>query len=101
MNFKELIFKSIPLIRQTGQFLKKQQSKLKASDIREKSPSNLVTSSDTAAEKMLVKGLKRILPQAGFLTEEGTITPKQNEFMWIIDPLDGTTNYVHGMPIFS
>ena len=50
---------------------------------------------------MLVKVLKKILPEAGFITEEGTVEQsKTNTYNWIIDPLDGTTN-LHGLPIYA
>ena len=52
-------------------------------------------------KKMIVYGLKDILPEAGFITEEKTISKIGERFNWIIDPLDGTTNFIHGMPIFS
>jgi myo-inositol-1(or 4)-monophosphatase len=45
--------------------------------------------------------LKKLLPGAGFLAEEGTDTKSENEYLWIIDPLDGTTNFLHGVPIFA
>jgi len=54
------------------------------------------------AERLLVKRLSELLPQAGFLTEEETTKQDlEKEWIWIIDPLDGTTNFVHGLPIYS
>jgi myo-inositol-1(or 4)-monophosphatase len=42
------------------------------------------------------------LPHAGFITEEGTVEQsKTNEYNWIIDPLDGTTNFLHGLPVYA
>ncbi|HET9053504.1 MAG TPA: inositol monophosphatase family protein, partial [Cyclobacteriaceae bacterium] len=57
---------------------------------------------DKEAEKKLVSVLSKILPQAGFITEEGTVEQsKSNEYNWIIDPLDGTTNFLHGLPVYA
>jgi myo-inositol-1(or 4)-monophosphatase len=49
----------------------------------------------------LVKRLSEIIPGAGFIAEEGTEREGTNEYKWIIDPLDGTTNFLHGLPIFA
>ncbi|MDD4109407.1 MAG: inositol monophosphatase family protein, partial [Prolixibacteraceae bacterium] len=43
----------------------------------------------------IIEGLKKLIPGSGFITEEGTISKKAGQFNWIIDPLDGTTNYIH------
>jgi myo-inositol-1(or 4)-monophosphatase len=48
-----------------------------------------------------VKGLKKIVPSAGFITEENTVEQLNSELVWIIDPLDGTTNFIHNLPIYS
>ena len=63
--------------------------------------SNLVSYVDKESERKLVDALKKILPGAGFLGEEGTDKKGENEYLWIIDPLDGTTNFLHGVPIFA
>ncbi|HPI80094.1 MAG: inositol monophosphatase [Cyclobacteriaceae bacterium] len=62
---------------------------------------NLVSYVDKEAEKKLVKALKGILPGAGFLAEEGTTLEGDTEYKWIVDPLDGTTNFTHGLPPFA
>lgn len=89
------------IARSTGEFLKEQQSRLQQSDIELKGTRNFVTHIDTEAEKMLVKKLGELIPGATFLTEEGTVTYVDGQYTWIIDPLDGTTNYVHGDTPFS
>ncbi len=62
---------------------------------------NLVSYVDKEAEKRIVKALTKILPGAGFLAEEGSTTEGSNEYTWIIDPLDGTTNFTHGLPPYA
>ena len=72
------------------------------SDIADvKSHNSLVSVVDKTAEDMLVKGLQSLLPEAGFLTEEETVLPSQASVRWIIDPLDGTTNFLFGVPLFT
>ncbi len=66
-----------------------------------KSPNQLVTETDVAVEKYLIASLQGLLPEAGFITEEQQITQNADkEYIWVIDPIDGTTNFVHQIPIF-
>ena len=62
---------------------------------------DLVTEMDRASEQLLVERLGEAFPGYGFLTEESEAIPGQGESRWIIDPIDGTSNYVHGFPYFS
>lgn len=63
---------------------------------------NLVSYVDKESEKKIVEALKKLVPHSGFITEEGTVEQaKEQEYNWIIDPLDGTTNYLHGLPLFA
>lgn len=71
----------------------------KGFDIRKteaKGLNNFVSYVDKGSEKMLVDRLSQLLPEAGFLTEEGTSVKKGKKYCWVIDPLDGTTNFLHG-----
>ncbi len=73
----------------------------KLNDVREKGrPGDLVTEADKLAEAEVLKVLKRHLPQHQILAEEsGSLGNTDSEFLWAIDPLDGTTNYAHGLPL--
>lgn len=62
---------------------------------------NLVTESDKASEKLITDFIKKKYPTHGILAEEGSEANKSAEYLWVIDPLDGTTNFAHGLPIFS
>jgi myo-inositol-1(or 4)-monophosphatase len=72
----------------------------KSFEIREKAGAGLVTNADLEAEAAAVKILKRAFPDFGFLTEESPPTQGSAPGRWILDPLDGTTNFVHGFPLF-
>jgi myo-inositol-1(or 4)-monophosphatase len=87
--------------RKAGYFIKNEQKKLKSSDIEVKSASCLVTYVDKTAEEMIVSDLSELIQGSGFVTEEGTAAYNNEEYMWIIDPLDGTTNYLHGLTPYS
>ncbi len=70
------------------------------SSVEHKGFNDLVSDVDKTAEKMLVEGLSTALPGSGFVTEENTAGHSNQRYRWIIDPLDGTTNFVHGVPCF-
>lgn len=72
----------------------------KAHKIRFKGEINLVTEVDCACEAKIVRIIKRDFPDHDFLTEESGAFNVPSEFKWIIDPLDGTTNYAHAYPLF-
>ena len=87
------------LAREVGAFIKLQ--KITIDDIETKSKNSLVTYVDKTAEEMIVKKLAMLIPEAGFITEEETLVKKGVVYNWIIDPLDGTTNFIHSIPCFS
>jgi len=96
----EMCFRVIDLAREAGEFIMAEKDKITSQDIQLKGVHDYVTYVDKTAEKMLVDGLAKIFPPAGFITEEGTSNKKGDSFNWIIDPLDGTTNFIHGLPPF-
>ncbi len=90
------------LIKDVGSFIKSQLYKVEHGDIIEKDVHSLVSYVDIEAEKKLVKGLRSFIPESNFITEENTVhSSKINKYTWIIDPLDGTTNFLKRIPIFS
>ena len=67
-----------------------------------KGPSDFVSNADLKAEKIIIEELKKAKPNYSILSEEdGSETNKDSENVWIIDPIDGTTNFLHGVPHFS
>ena len=85
------------IARDAGNFIRNERKKISENDVELKSKASLVTYVDKQAENMIVEALQKIIPESGFITEEGTATHSDEEFKWIIDPLDGTTNYIHGV----
>jgi myo-inositol-1(or 4)-monophosphatase len=69
-------------------------------DIGHKGSINLVTDVDLASEKLIREAISTYYPRHEILAEEGGLTESASEYRWIVDPLDGTTNYAHGYPVF-
>lgn len=89
------------LAKTVGNFIQAEAQNFNRDSVEVKSFNQLVSYVDKTAEEKLVEGLKQIMPEAGFITEEATIATEQKEYMWVIDPLDGTTNFIHQLPIYS
>ncbi len=70
-------------------------------DISYKGEINMVTEMDRLSEKTIVGAILGAFPGHGILAEEGSRVESDSGFLWVIDPLDGTTNYAHGYPSFS
>jgi myo-inositol-1(or 4)-monophosphatase len=103
MNLQQVEKDVIAICQEVGEFIRKEGAAFDLSRIEQKDGfNNLVSYVDKEAERQLVQALGKIVPQAGFITEEGTVEQSKNhEYNWIIDPLDGTTNFLHGLPIFA
>lgn len=102
MDAQFLIQSAIPLIKEVGTFIRQEARNFDRSVIDLKSQNQLVSYVDLTAEKTLVEGLRKLSPDAGFVTEEATVARNRHApIVWIVDPLDGTTNFVHGLPVFS
>lgn len=103
MDFEILCRKVCALVVETGKFVA--ESRIHLFDNQEaievKGHSNFVTTVDKASERRLVEGLSVLLPEAGFVAEEGTSDKRGEEYNWIIDPIDGTTNFIHGLSPYS
>jgi myo-inositol-1(or 4)-monophosphatase len=100
MQLKELLKEVNYLSREVGQYIVDERKTFDISKTEEKSFNNLVSYVDKTAEQKFIKGLERILPEAGFIAEESEDVYRKSEFNWIIDPLDGTTNFIFNLPIF-
>jgi len=89
------------LCKEVALFIKGELDKVSASDIEEKELNSLVSYVDKHAEEMIVTALRKVTPEAGFITEEDTKDDRSQTQTWIVDPLDGTTNYLRKIPHFS
>lgn len=101
MNYELLCSKVIAVTRLTGNFIRKEAMAFDANAIEYKGLNDLVSYVDKNAEKQLVRNLSKLLPGSGFITEEDTVNTLGKTYTWIIDPLDGTTNFIHGIPTYA
>jgi len=96
-----LTYKVEALAKEAGAFIKQERSIFDDAKIEYKGEKDLVSYVDKETEKLLVARLRELLPEAGFITEEKTVKTEDKRFKWVIDPLDGTTNFIHNLPIYS
>jgi myo-inositol-1(or 4)-monophosphatase len=99
----DILAESAVLVKETGQWILEQSTQFSASDIIYKGTNDLVSFVDQQAEAKLKHGLSQIFPEAGFIAEETSSTYEDigDGYYWVIDPLDGTTNFLHKLPIFA
>ncbi len=96
-NFEEQLCK---IIVEAGKLLLTYLGK--KHDYMEKEDGSFATEADIASEQFLIKKLGELLPEAGFLAEESGVSGnKCIDYCWVIDPIDGTTNFAHGFPYFG
>lgn len=101
MNLEQLTLHVTDIAKKAGEFIRREGEHFDSGRIEYKGLNNLVSYVDKTAEEMIVKGLSALLPEAGFITEEETVNKREGVYKWIVDPLDGTTNFIHGLPTFS
>jgi myo-inositol-1(or 4)-monophosphatase len=101
MNLEKLCGEVRGIVSETASFISLELEKRVELNVEVKGRHNYVTHVDKSAEERLVTGLSALLPESGFIAEEGTSTKRGEKYNWIIDPLDGTTNYIHGLPPYA
>jgi myo-inositol-1(or 4)-monophosphatase len=88
--------------RKAGRSLARDFGEVEQLQVSVKGPANFVTAADHRAEDILFRELAKARPGYGFLMEErGTIEGADRTHRWIVDPLDGTTNFLHSIPLFA
>ncbi|MBK8555523.1 MAG: inositol monophosphatase [Lewinellaceae bacterium] len=100
-NLEALTNAALAAVWETAEFINLERGKVQGEQIEEKLLSGLVSYVDRTAEEMLVARLGALLPDATFITEEETVANQESKLQWIIDPLDGTTNFLYNIPHFS
>ncbi|MCC5945834.1 MAG: inositol monophosphatase [Bernardetiaceae bacterium] len=101
LDLEQLVQQVVRQTTDVAGFIQKEASHFTKKDIELKGKNNLVSYVDKESERLLVEGLGALLPEAGFIAEEGSGVPQENGLNWIIDPLDGTTNFIHGIPTYA
>ena len=89
------------IARQAGAYIREERCKFSLDSVERKHAHDYVSYVDKGSERLIVSALRELLPEAGFITEEGTAREvksdevKSEKLLWVVDPLDGTTNFIH------
>ena len=91
------------IARQAGAYIREERRKFSLDSVERKHAHDYVSYVDKGSERLIVSALRELLPEAGFITEEGTADVSRSEecgvrserLLWVVDPLDGTTNFIH------
>lgn len=83
------------IAQEAGAFLRKERNAFDDSKVEKKHAHDYVSYVDKESERMIVEKLHVLLPEAGFIAEEGSGSLQSEEYCWLVDPLDGTTNFIH------
>jgi myo-inositol-1(or 4)-monophosphatase len=100
MDLKELTLAVTQTAREAGSFIKSLHGRIDQAHVEVKGLNDFVTKVDKASEKLIIDQLSKLLPGSSFLAEEETVKNTHAEYVWVIDPLDGTTNFIHGLPCY-
>lgn len=95
LDLKQLTADICRIATETGHFLKEERKHFHREQVIEKQTHDYVSYVDKESEHRLVAALSALLPEAGFIAEEGSAVYNDEPYCWVIDPLDGTTNYIH------
>jgi myo-inositol-1(or 4)-monophosphatase len=101
IDLKEICIEIEKAAREASKFILRESQGFDIMKTEKKGLNDFVSYVDKGSEKMLVEKLSLLLPEAGFITEEGTSKKVGLKYCWVIDPLDGTTNFLHGFHPYS
>lgn len=101
MDLEKICLEVIKTAKTAGSFIAHERTSFDLSSVELKGKANFVSYVDKKAEEMIVEDLRKLLPASGFITEEGTASNSGEQYRWVIDPLDGTTNFIHGAPPYA
>ena len=101
-ELRGLLKSSQGLVSEVGGYIRAQRLRFKPSDLEQKSDNSLVSFVDKEAEQRLIEGLSKLLPESRFLSEETRSSTRLDQpgWLWVVDPLDGTTNFIHQLPAY-
>ncbi len=100
-TYKKLCLFTCDVARSTGQFMAEERKSFDTTRIESKGLHDLVSYVDKESERRIIAALQALLPESGFIAEEGTNDKHGERFNWVIDPLDGTTNFIQGVPVYA
>ena len=83
------------IARRAGAYIREERKKFSLERVERKHAHDYVSYVDKGSEQLIVSALRELLPEAGFVTEEGLAGHDAEQLLWVVDPLDGTTNFIH------
>jgi len=98
MKLENLTIVTCKIVAEVGAFIRDEFKNFDKNKVEKKGLNDLVSYVDKEAEEALMEELEMVFPDAGFITEESQRNDDE-EYNWVIDPLDGTTNFIHGIPV--
>jgi myo-inositol-1(or 4)-monophosphatase len=91
---------AIEAAKEAGKYLKYSVGKVRSIEMKQGEERNLVSEIDKGSEAKIIGIIKRHYPNHAILAEESGASTASSDYKWVIDPLDGTTNFLHGLPVF-
>ena len=95
MNLEEKALSVCEIARRAGSYIREERKKFSLDSVERKHAHDYVSYVDKGSERLIVSALRELLPEAGFITEEGLAGHDAEQMLWVVDPLDGTTNFIH------
>lgn len=95
MDLQALTLSVCQTAKRAGQYIREERSRFSLGNVERKHAHDYVSYVDKGSERLIVESLRAILPDAGFITEEGSAAYHEEPYCWVVDPLDGTTNFIH------
>ena len=101
IDLQQLTRSVCQVAREAGAYINKERASFSVDKVERKHAHDYVSYVDKGSERMIVGKLRDILPEAGFITEEGSAGHTDEQYVWVVDPLDGTTNFIHGFAPYA
>ncbi len=98
LNYAELCEETRKIAVEAGEYIYSWLNRVSMQSVEVKGSNNFVTRVDKSAEALIIGKLEGLVENAGFIAEEGTMAKRGTRYNWVIDPLDGTTNFIHSSP---
>ena len=94
-RLEQLTLSVCDIAQRAGDYIRKERRKFSLERVERKHAHDYVSYVDKGSERLIVSALRELLPEAGFITEEGLAGHDAEQMLWVVDPLDGTTNFIH------
>ena len=101
LNLEQITRLVCQVAREAGAYIRKERASFSVEKVERKHAHDYVSYVDKGSETFIVSKLREIVPEAGFITEEGSAGHTDEQYVWVVDPLDGTTNFIHGFAPYA